>query len=545
MADQSAVVKPARRISAIWTVPIIALLIGIYMIVYNIMTQGPTIAIHFDTAEGIEAGKTLVRTRSVVLGQVEDVVLNEDQSGVVIHCLLDAEARALLGDDTQFWVVKPRFGAGGVSGLGTLLSGAYIELAPGSKSSTQREFVGLSRPPVTPASAAGTHVTITSDQMGSLREGNPVLFRGHTVGRIESAEFKPEAKQAVLNAFIHTPFDTLLNSNSRFFDSSGISFSATAEGLNVETASLESILSGGIAFETPDNQSPGGVVEPGTKFTLYPSRPSIEFNPFAHYRDYVVLFETSVRGLLPDAPVEYRGVRAGTVQRIMVEELVMEIDEDAATLPIPVLIRLEHGRLRKNLRAEDVDEIAQDFQDHIRTGMRASLASASLISGALYISLDFYPDDDDKSVGEFAGYVTIPSVKSGFAQIERQLSQTLQKINDLPLERTVKTANRTLRQLDKTLASADRALESVDTILADDATQELPEALTNALNEVSTALASLSPDSELHNKLGRTLNDLDNTLQSVEKLTRTLDSKPNSMVFSGARGNDPEPEVAD
>ncbi len=543
MADHSAVVKPARKISAIWTVPIIALLIGIYMIVYNIMTQGPTIALHFETAEGIEAGKTSIRTRSVVLGLVEDVNLNEEQDGVIIHCSLDAEARPLLGDEAQFWVVKPRVGAGGISGLGTLLSGAYIELAPGSTPSMKRDFIGLANPPVTPATAPGTHVEIASDQAGSLRTGNPVLYRGYTVGRIETAEFNPETQLVHLRAFIAAPFDILLNSNSRFFESSGVSVRANADGLSVETSSLEAILSGGISFDNPESTPTGSPVKQGSHFTLYPSELSIEHDPYVSYREYVVLFSSSVRGLMADAPVEYRGVRAGTVVRIMVEELGQEIDDAVGAKPIPVLIRIEHGRMRDNINEEEVDKLAAAFRKNVKYGLRASLATASLISGALYVTLDFYPDEEPMSFGEFAGYPTIPTIKSGFAQIERQISKTLEKINDLPLERTVSTANKTLRQLDRTLASADEALKSVDIILADDSTKALPEALTNALNEVRTALASLSPDSELHEQLGRTLIDLGNTLQSVEQLTRTLDSKPNSMVFSSARDDDPEPKA--
>lgn len=542
MAEQSAVVKPARRISAIWTVPIIALLIGVYMIAHNIMTQGPTIAIHFDTADGIAAGKTTIRTRSVVLGMVEDVILNEDQSGVIIHCALDANARELLGDDTEFWVVKPRIGAGGISGLGTLLSGAYIELAPGTKATKKREFIGLANPPVTSANTPGTHIQITTDQVGSLRSGNPVLYRGYTVGRIESAEFRPETRNAYLEAFIAAPFDTLLNSNSRFFDSSGISFNATAEGLSVETASIESILTGGISFETPSRMSAGSKVESGTTFSLYPNRPSIEVDPFLFYRDYVVLFDSSVRGLSPGAPVEYRGIRAGTVLRIMVEELVGEFDAKAGATPIPVLIRIEHGRLREHVDEEVVEAIAQSFLMNIEKGLRASLATASLISGALYITLDFYPDEEFKTAGEFAGITTIPTVKSGIAQIERQVSKTLEKINALPLDRTVRTANKALRQLDRTLASARKALDSVDAILAEEASRDLPEALTQALVEVRNALSSLSPNSELNDRLGRTLTDLDNTLQSVENVMRTLDSKPNSVVFSGSRPSDAEPK---
>jgi len=267
MPETRAEVKERRRVSAVWLIPLVSLVLGIWLVVYTWRNQGPEIEIVFQTAIGIEAGKTKIKARSVEVGVVERVVLGDDFESVIVTTRLERTALPLLREDTQFWVVRARVGTAGVSGLGTLLSGGYIELEPGSGAEGRRRFIGLEDPPVTPAGAAGLRLSLTSDQARSVRTGTPILYRGYSVGRVESSDFEMEERQMHYRAFIEAPYDDLVNTSSRFWNVSGISFSATAGGIELSTSSLEALVRGGITFGVP----PG--IEPGSAGASSPAHP--------------------------------------------------------------------------------------------------------------------------------------------------------------------------------------------------------------------------------------------------------------------------------
>jgi paraquat-inducible protein B len=257
MAEANVSVKQRRRISGIWLVPIVAVVIGIWMVIDNLMSRGPEITIVFSTGEGIEANKTKIKFRAVDVGLVGGVGLDDDLEHVVVTAQLDKAARSLLREDTQFWVVRPRIGPGGVSGLGTLLSGGYIQLAPGAGAEGRRKYAGLESPPVTPAGTPGLKLTLTSEEAGSVGSGDPILYRGFRVGRIETDEFDVDSQKMHYGAFIEAPYDELITSATRFWNASGIALSAGADGLEVDIASLESLLVGGVVFGLPEGIRPG------------------------------------------------------------------------------------------------------------------------------------------------------------------------------------------------------------------------------------------------------------------------------------------------
>jgi paraquat-inducible protein B len=525
MTEVEAEVSERRGISFIWVVPIVALLIGAWMIVYTIRNQGPEISITFDTAEGIEAGKTKVRIRNVEIGLVESVGLGVDRKSVVVTAQLEKDATELLREDTQFWVVRPRIGAGGVSGLGTLLSGGYIQLAPGTGAEGRRDFLGLEDPPVTPAGAPGLHLRLVSDQAGSVSTGDPILYKGFRVGRIESEEFDVESQQMHYGSFIEAPYDDLVNSSTRFWDASGVSFSATADGVELTTGSLQTLLIGGISFGMPEGVAPGTPVEKGATFRLYPDRQSMNAQPYRYFLEYVVQFDRSVRGLKPGAPVEYRGIRIGRVERILPEELAGGIRVEGQ--PIPVLLRLEPGRLMLPDSEEGSSILSNAVSNAVGIGLRASLATGSLLTGSLYVSMDIYPNAAPAGLGTWHDRPTIPTVATGLEGIQQKISELLDKLNALPL--------------DEIGDSAADAVANLEAILASRSLQEMPLALEATVEELRDVLDSVSSDSELHARLMRTTTELDRTLRSMRKLMDTLDDQPNSVIFGGEQPKDPAP----
>ena len=430
MTDAEAEIGEGRRISMVWVVPIVALAIGLWMIVYTISSQGPEITILFSNAEGIEAGKTKIKVLSLEVGLVETASLNHDLDKVVITARIDKEAEPLLRDDTQFWVVRPRIGSDGISGLSTLLSGGFIQLAPGSGPDGRRDFLGLDEPPITPAGAPGIHLELVSDRVGSVGSGDPILYEGYRVGRVEGARFDVATQEARFGIFIEAPYDQLVSANTRFWNASGVTLSATADGVEVRTDSFESLLVGGVAMGLPASIGPGEPVEPNTLFRLHPDRRSVDERPYKQALEYVVLFSQSVRGLAPGAPVEYRGIPAGRVERVLLEDFAAGIrgENDA----IPVLLRLEPGPQGLPDTPAGKQQLADAIERAVPDGLRVSLGTGNLLTGSLYIELDFHPDAEEAEMGIFAGRPTIPAIGGGLAGLQTRVATMLDKVNALP-----------------------------------------------------------------------------------------------------------------
>lgn len=534
MTEVTASVKPRRKVPVIWLVPIVAAVLGIWVVVYNYMTQGPEITINFATAEGIQPGKTKIKSLSVELGVVNSVELTKDLDRVVVKAQLERFAKPLLREDTQFWVVRPRIGPGGISGLGTLLSGGYLRLEAGTGKAGKRKFEGLDRPPVTAAGAPGLKVVLESARAGSVTAGDPVLYRGYRVGAVETADFDPKSQRVTYDLFINEPYDALVSQNTRFWNASGITLRAGAEGLEVQLGSLQSLLVGGVAFDLPDGVIAGAPAQDGDSFRLFANLDAVNRKSYDNYIDYVVSFTQSIRGVRPGAPVEYRGVRLGSVQRLMITELATT-ETPGAGDPIPVLIRIEPARLGLPDTADSVARIKEMVKLGVSGGLRASIQSGNLLTGSSIIGFDYFPDEGAAALGDFAGYVQIPTVSGGIAGLEQKLNQLLAKLNDLPLGSAV-------RQLDATLVSLRETVESVRGALTSDEAREITASINSALSELNATLDSVSPDSPAGDRLNRTLGDLNQTLRNLESLTRTLSDKPNTLIFSPPVSEDPVPQ---
>ncbi len=528
-------IKSRKSLSPIWIVPIVAFLIGVWMVVHSYQTRGPEVAIFFATAEGIEVGKTKVRLRAVDLGTVESVELSNDYEGVIVRARLERFASGLLREDTQFWVVRPKLGPSGVSGLSTLLSGPYIEMSPGQNGERRQEYRGLDDIPLTPPTAPGVHLTLFSPEGTSLSAGKPVLYRGYTVGRVESAALDPENGGARYGIFINAPYDGLVTSSTRFWNASGVSLDLSADGLSFRTESLEALIAGGVAFDLPVDADPGAPVSPNSVFELFPDQSSINRHPFNFHQDYLLLFDTSVRGLAPGAPVQYRGIQVGSVIGISFDY----VEEDTAIGPdghihVPVLIRLDPGRINISDTEDGRHEFAQIIAQGVDSGLRATLKSGNLITGRLYVALDFYDDAVAESVERRDGHLVLPTVSSGLEQIEHKVSALLDTLQALPL-------NSTMDQVSSTMASAENALQSVDALLQQSDTMNLPATANSALEEVKKTLEGLTPGSPVYEDLQRLLDNLNSSLSGLDELTRTLNAQPSALVFSSPREGDPEP----
>jgi paraquat-inducible protein B len=542
MSELKPEISTGRRFNPIWVVPIVAVVIGLYMVIHTKLTEGPEITINFSTAEGLEAGKTKLRYRDVDVGIVESVGLSKSMKEVIVTAKLDRSASEMLREDTRFWVVRARVGAGAISGLGTILSGAYIQLDPGNGKPGQRSFTGLEDPPLTPADAPGIRLVLFSEDAGSISAGDAIVYHGFKVGRIESVSFDSKTSQVRYDAFIDAPYNDLVSTSTRFWNVSGIAITATAAGISVTTGSLDTILLGGVAFDNLPGLPPGEKAESGATYKLNASYADLEDDPFEYRAYFITRFSQSMRGLEPGAPVEYRGIQIGRVQRIMVKEQALRRDVSTGDA-VPVLIYLEPGRLGVEDSLDRVEIMRKSIEHGLNSGLRASLQTGNLLTGKLYVSLDFYPDAESVPREEYEGYVVIPSIPSGLGRIEQQVASLLDKFNALPLEDTVANANSALGALDGTLLELTDTLNSLQGVLDQDSTKSLTGELNATLVELRKALAGLSPDSAVGDSINSSLYELNRTLRNIEELTRTLRDQPNALVFPVDAPADPTPEA--
>ncbi len=377
------------------------------MVVHTWLTEGPTITVAFDTASGLEQGKTKIKYRNVVMGLVEEVRLNDNFDGVIATIKLDRQTLPLLRDDTRFWVVTARVGLGNISGLDTLLSGAYIQLAPGEGVKGKRKFVALEQPPLTPTGAPGLRLKLISERASSVSAGNAVLYNSYKVGRVESMTFDPSDRKAHYTLFIDAPYHELVDSQTRFWDVSGISLSAGADGFKLQTGSMDTVLLGGVAFGLPPGLTKGEPVENNTEFELYHSYEDILKNPFRYGAHYVIRFSQNIKGLLPGAPVEYRGITLGSVKRIMLKESIeynIEQGIEGQGADIPILIYVEPGRLELPDTKSSIESLHKSIRFGVDNGMRASLETGSLLTGAKYVNIDYFEGVEEAAIGSFLDY---------------------------------------------------------------------------------------------------------------------------------------------
>jgi paraquat-inducible protein B len=520
------VVTGARIWNLVWVVPLLALLLGAWLLFRNFASQGPVANVTFDTAEEIYAGRTEVRCRSVKVGMVTDVGLADDLNSVIVRVELEEDAAHLLRRGTRFWVVKPRVTGAGISGLTTLIQGAYVELDPGSPdASRESEFTGLETPPATSLSVPGRRVVLVTDEAGLLVEGSPIYFRGFEVGRIEARSLSADGISVSYNGFIRKEHAGLVNAHTRFWNTSGIDISAGAEGFKVRTPSLQSMLSGGVAFGTAPGVHAGDPVADGTVFRLYRDEDEAMGSSFNPTLKLLLLFNQSVRGLAKQSPVEFRGIPIGRVS-----EISLTLAPSPGDPRIPVLVEIDPSLISADATAgTDPSQDISFLRKAVASGLRASLKTSSLITGALYVDFDYLDDAVPAELGSVGGYHSVPTVYSGFAQLEARLSALFDKLESVQFAQAV----------DEIAAAAAAAR----TMLDDPALRELPADLRRSIDALESSVTSLGPDGAVQGDLLRTLDELRATLRSLKSVATTIEEQPNSLIFGRDPVGSPEPKV--
>lgn len=533
----------ASRLSPIWIIPVVAMLIGVWLIVDNYRNTGPLITLTMSNAEGIEAGKTKIKTRNVDIGLVEEVRLSEDLSQALIMARINHDAEEILVEDTRFWVVKPRISREGISGFGTVLSGAYIQMQPGQSEQPQRKFSVLNQPPVAIEGVEGIRIKLISQLGNSLRTGDPVTYQGYTVGRVETAEFNKDTRQVNHQLFIESPYDVLISPNTRFWSAKGINLELSAAGFEVNIASLEALISGGVTFgELADLPVTSEAVDERI-YQLFSDEDSARQGIYSDYLEYVLLVEDTVRGLSEGAPVEFRGIRVGTVRKVPWRFTSPE-RPSRESFAIPVLIRMEPQRLGGQEKI-DLDEWRDRIETMLGNGLRATLKSGNLLTGSLFVDLNFQRDQtDDYAKQTFEDRLVIPTTPTGLAQIELKVSNLLDKLNALEVEPILQGMDNNMQQSETLLREIRDLTSSVNQLVNDPQTQSVPANINQTLAELREAVKGLSPDSPAYRELNRTLQSLDKLMRDLQPFAKTLSEQPNALIFNPPAVSDPVPPAA-
>ena len=537
-------IRPVKHISKIWFIPIAALMIGLWMVYYTWSNQGPLITITFDTAEGLEINTTKVKLRDITIGEVVGLKLTNDFRGIEVTARLDKDTDELLKKDTNFWVVKPRFGADGVSGLNTILSGAYIELSPGTSQETETEFTGLENPPVTPVGTPGLHITLDSDDEFAFEVGDPIIYKGLTVGRFEDVYFNFEERVVYYNAFIRAPYHELVTENTRFWNVSGVRLDLKADGITLQTGNVETLLTNGATFGVPKGMPPGKPIAERDFFTIYASYEEANLKRFKRSVEYVVLVTDSIRGLTVGAPVEYRGVNIGRVVATNIHEAdhTVLLQED---IKIPVLISLQPGRVGLPDTDDGLRGMIAQTRYWIKSGLKASLKTGNLLTGSLYIDLQHYDDRPIDEIEKFLNFPIIPTVGDEFSQITKSASVLIDNLSKLPLEELSVNTNQLIKELTATVKEFKNTSKGLTELLENSNQQDIPKKIEQALQQITLTTKDFSAGSSGYEELTRSLKVLQATMHELKPVLQQLKNKPNSLIFSSEQDETLEPKKAD
>jgi paraquat-inducible protein B len=529
--------------SLIWLIPILAAVIGISIAIKTWVQHGPEITIIFNSAEGLEAGKTKVKYKEVDIGTVQSIMLSEDRSHVQVSVQLKKEAKSFTAADSRFWVVRPRIAGSGVSGLSTLLFGAYIGADAGVATDKADIFTGLEVPPIVTRDASGKQYALHANDIGSLDIGSPVYYRRIRVGQVTAFDLDDDGKGITVRIFVNAPYDKFVGINTRFWHASGFDMQINASGFTLNTQSLASVVLGGLSFQSPDDE-PGPPAKESTTFILAESQVDALKEEDGPAEIILLDFKQSIRGLAPGAEVSFRGLVLGRVKSIGID-----YDRKQQEFSMPVLVEVYPARLGKNFaeyRRQSKYTPQQRLQFMIDRGLAAQLRTGNFLTGQAYIALDFFTKSTlagsikkgaSRKMAEkgiFPAVLRLPTISGSADEIQTQISEIALKLSKVPFDRIGDELQQSLKMLKQTLDSTGQLAEKLNS----DVAPEITAAMKDVSRTLNAAERTLSEDAPLQQDLRQTLQELARAAVSLRILTDYFERHPESII-RGKRGDNP------
>jgi paraquat-inducible protein B len=543
-----AIVRGNRmRLSLAWIVPIAALVVGAVLIARTLMQAGPEITIAFRSAEGLEAGRTEVRYKEVIVGKVGKVGLSPDRERVLVTVKLDKSAASLAVDDTRFWVVRPRVGLAGVSGLGTLFSGSYIGVDAGVAEEERLHFTGLEAPPLVLRGEPGRTFVLAAQNLGSLDVGSPVYYRRTRVGRVVGYTLDAEKDALAVQVLIEPPNERLVTTDSRFWNASGVDLSLNASGFTLDTESLASILVGGVAFANPGDAPAAPPAADGQRFELFATRKAALAPPDGPPLRVRMVFEQAQRGLVAGAPIDMLGVDIGNVRSVALSQVpktgnfLVEVFADIYPLRLGSVRRQFVTPAGSTERADAL--FLKRGVDH---GLRAQVRTGNLLTGQLYVALDFMPKSPKATLDARANPPTIPTVRGTLSDLQPQLAEIVARLGKVKfdeigseLQGTLRSASAAGNGLQETLASANAAIRQL-TPEAQRALADVQKTLTSAQDTLAVLDRNvLQGDAAVQRNVNQALVEMQRAARALRVLADYLQLHPESLLRGKPADADP------
>ncbi|MEZ5524168.1 MAG: MlaD family protein [Pseudomonadales bacterium] len=522
--------RRATTLSPVWFIPLLAFVIALWLALRAWQESGPVIQIQFQDAAGIAVGKTQVRYRDVVVGEVKDIRLSDDFTRVQVEVEMDRQAEGLLTPQTNFWVVSPRISLSGISGIETLLSGVYIEMdSPGNEDAElQTEFIGLDEPPSVRSYDSGSTYLLVSDSLGSLDIGSPIYHRQVPVGEVTGYKLLPNQDKVQIRFFVKAPYNELVKESSQFWNVGGFDATIGLQGIDLDVGSLNALIAGGVEFETPPMLGNHIVAAPQDHtFYLFEDRDAVNEGAITVSYSFLLRFQGSVRGLKVGAPVEYLGIQVGKVEHISLE------NDAEQGRHINVLIGIQPERMS---RGEELSKalVHREIAGLVSKGMQARLHSGSLIGGSLFV--DLVPNAGPEGVMTQNGHFPeIPTSDNEYNQIARQLAGIVERLHRVPIEDIGKDLQESIKLFKQVVADLEHGQIGNKTAALVDNLHKATQGLEGSMKQLETTLRAIdqtvAPDSALNHTLVETLEDISGAAKSMEQLTDELYRYPNAFLL--------------
>jgi paraquat-inducible protein B len=512
--------------SLVWVIPLIAALIGIALVIKSVTERGPVITISFISAEGLEPGKTQVKYKDVAIGSVKTITLSQDLSHVLVQVQLTKEGGKFAVKDSRFWVVRPRVGASGVSGLTTLLSGAYIGADAGRSSDSESHFAGLETPPPVTGDQKGRQYTLHGESLGSIDIGSPIFYRRVQVGQVVGFSLDKSGSGVTMQVFVSAPFDQYVGTNTRWWHASGVDLRLDSSGFKLNTQSLATVIVGGLSFQSPPGQDMGPQAPNNQTFRLASDEADAMREPDGVPLRVVMNFNQSLRGLSIGAPVDFRGIVLGQVTNIGID-----YDPKTQSFMMPVTMNLYPDRLGKRFRenAPQPGTLAGQnmLQELVRHGLRGQLRTGNLITSQLYVALDIFPKAAPAKVDVTSDPLELPTIPNTLDELQLQVADIAKKLDKVPFDQIGDNLNSSLK-------NADRLFSRLD----NEVVPQARDTLSAAKQTFTSAQATLQQDSPMQSDVHQALQELTRTLQSLNALSDYLERHPESLL-RGKSGDKP------
>jgi paraquat-inducible protein B len=525
------------RVPYVWILPIIVVITGAFLAVREKLAEGTSIEISFHTADDLEPNKTKISYKAVEIGEVKEIHVSKDRKEVIVEARIHRNVRDYLVQDTRFWVVRPRVTGANISGLGTLVSGAYIGVDVGHSTVPEDHFTGLEVPPIVTSGLPGREYILHASDIGSLSIGSTVFYRHIPAGQVVAYSLDPGGASVTVKVFINSPYDKFVTQETRFWQASGVDMSINSEGVKLHTESLASILEGGVAFQAPKESASGdstsrdststAEMAEDTSFKLYSDQERATREADTVAETFILYFQGSLRGLSVGAPVDLRGINIGEVKRLSVE-----YDRVAGVLRFPVEVDIFPQRIRSRARASGAKGTELDMGGHtmidsmVAHGMRAALKDGNLLTGQKYVAVDVVKGAPAENVAWDEHPPIFPTASGGLDELTDSIGSIAKKLDKVPFDQISNHLITTMATLDQTLKSTDRLMRNVDASIAPQVTATLKE----AQDAMKNAKEALSEGGSLNNDLGDTLLQLSRAAKSLGALADYLERHPEALI---------------